>query len=90
MHGGQIIARGLKAQGVNFLFTLCGGHISPILVGAREAGIRVIDCPKRHAGADQRFDRSYRLPERIDFHVTGVTNLCNFLQISPALLPACA
>ncbi|MFW6081682.1 MAG: thiamine pyrophosphate-binding protein [Desulfosalsimonas sp.] len=43
MHGGQIIARGLKAQGVKFLFTLCGGHISPILVGAREAGIRVID-----------------------------------------------
>lgn len=43
MHGGQIIARGLKAQGVKFLFTLCGGHISPILVGARETGIRVID-----------------------------------------------
>lgn len=43
MHGGQIIARGLKAQGVEFLFTLCGGHISPILVGAKEAGIRVID-----------------------------------------------
>ncbi|MBS3731706.1 MAG: hypothetical protein KGY42_02265, partial [Desulfobacterales bacterium] len=43
MHGGQIIARGLKARGVAFIFTLCGGHISPILVGAREAGIRVVD-----------------------------------------------
>ena len=43
MHGGQIIARSLKAQGVEFIFTLCGGHISPILVGARQAGIRVID-----------------------------------------------
>lgn len=43
MHGGQIIAQGLKARGVEFLFTLCGGHISPILVAANEAGIRVID-----------------------------------------------
>ena len=43
MHGGQIIARGLKARGVEFIFTLCGGHISPILVGARQAGIRVVD-----------------------------------------------
>ena len=26
-----------------FLFTLVGGHISPILVAAKRAGIRVID-----------------------------------------------
>lgn len=43
MNGGEIIARVLKAQGVRFLFTLCGGHISPILVGCKQAGIRVID-----------------------------------------------
>ena len=28
---------------MKFLFTLCGGHISPILVGAKARGIRVID-----------------------------------------------
>jgi thiamine pyrophosphate-dependent acetolactate synthase large subunit-like protein len=28
---------------VRFLFTLCGGHISPILVGCKRVGIRVID-----------------------------------------------
>ena len=43
MHGGDLIASVLAAQGVPFLFTLCGGHISPILVGCRQRGIRVID-----------------------------------------------
>jgi acetolactate synthase-1/2/3 large subunit len=43
MHGGDHIAEVLKAQGVQFLFTLCGGHISPILVGCKQRGIRVID-----------------------------------------------
>ncbi|RLI44666.1 thiamine pyrophosphate-binding protein, partial [Candidatus Bathyarchaeota archaeon] len=43
MDGGELIAQVLKKQGVRFLFTLCGGHISPILVGAKKQGIRVID-----------------------------------------------
>jgi acetolactate synthase-like protein len=43
MHGGDLIARVLAAQGTRFLFTLVGGHISPILVGAKRLGIRVID-----------------------------------------------
>jgi len=43
MNGGEYIARVLKSHGVKFLFTLCGGHISPILKGAKDAGIRVID-----------------------------------------------
>src|SRR5258708_28387333 len=43
MHGGDIVAEFLKWQGRPFLFTLCGGHISPILVGCKQRGIRVID-----------------------------------------------
>ncbi len=43
MNGGDLIAEVLKAHGVRFLFTLCGGHISPILVGCKQRGIRVID-----------------------------------------------
>ena len=43
MNGGQRIAQVLQAHGVKFLFTLCGGHISPILKGAKDLGIRVID-----------------------------------------------
>ncbi|HEX6861861.1 MAG TPA: thiamine pyrophosphate-binding protein, partial [Thermoanaerobaculia bacterium] len=43
MNGGDRVASVLQAQGVPFLFTLCGGHISPILVGAKRLGIRVVD-----------------------------------------------
>lgn len=43
MNGGEIIATILEKQGVRFLFTLCGGHISPIFVAAQQRGIRVID-----------------------------------------------
>jgi acetolactate synthase-like protein len=41
--GGAIIGRVLAARGVKQLFTLCGGHISPILVGAEANGIQVVD-----------------------------------------------
>ncbi len=43
MNGGEIIAKTLQLHGVKFLFTLCGGHISPIFVGAENLGIRVVD-----------------------------------------------
>src|SRR4051794_22956605 len=43
MNGGDLIGEVLVRQGVRFLFTLCGGHISPILVGAKKRGIRVVD-----------------------------------------------
>src|SRR5512140_465347 len=43
MHGGDLVAEVLKAHEVPFLFTLCGGHIAPILVGCKQRGIRVID-----------------------------------------------
>lgn len=42
-HGGELVAEVLKAHGVKFVFTLAGGHISPILVAAEKQGIRVID-----------------------------------------------
>jgi acetolactate synthase-1/2/3 large subunit len=41
--GGSIIGRILASRGVKHLFTLCGGHISPILVGAEAHGIQVVD-----------------------------------------------
>ncbi len=43
MNGGDIVAQVLERHGVRFLFTLCGGHISPIVVGAKARGLRVID-----------------------------------------------
>ncbi len=43
-HGGDRIALALRARGVSFIFTLCGGHISPILTGCKAQGLRVVDC----------------------------------------------
>jgi len=43
VHGGDLVGDVLRAQGVEFLFTLCGGHISPVLIGAKARGIRVVD-----------------------------------------------
>ncbi len=43
MHGGERVAAALAAHGVRFVFTLCGGHIAPILTAAKARGIRVID-----------------------------------------------
>jgi len=43
MHGGDRVAAALLAQGVRFVFTLCGGHISPILTASKSRGMRVID-----------------------------------------------
>jgi thiamine pyrophosphate-dependent acetolactate synthase large subunit-like protein len=43
MNGGEIIANVLQKHGVQFMFTLCGGHISPIYVEAEKLGIRIID-----------------------------------------------
>jgi acetolactate synthase-1/2/3 large subunit len=43
LNSGDIIAQVLRECSVKFLFTLCGGHISPILTGAKKEGLRVID-----------------------------------------------
>lgn len=42
-HGGESVAAVLRAHGVKFLFTLVGGHISPLLVACEKLGIRVVD-----------------------------------------------
>ncbi len=42
-HGGDRVAAALAAYGVRWIFTLCGGHISPILVAAKRRGIRIVD-----------------------------------------------
>jgi acetolactate synthase-1/2/3 large subunit len=43
-HGGDVIAAVLARWKVPYVFTLCGGHISPILAGAEDRGLKVIDC----------------------------------------------
>ncbi len=42
-HGGDRVAEALLAHGVRRIFTLCGGHISPILSAAKARGMRIVD-----------------------------------------------
>ena len=41
--GGARLADVLADAGVRTLFTLCGGHISPVLVAAKRRGLAVVD-----------------------------------------------
>src|SRR6202012_186229 len=43
VHAGRLIARRLKASGIDTLFTLSGGHLFSIYDGCRDEGIRLID-----------------------------------------------
>ncbi len=42
-HGGDAVADVIHAHGVRTVFTLIGGHVSPILTAAEARGIRVVD-----------------------------------------------
>src|SRR5665213_329438 len=42
--GGHLVAKALKNEGVDTIFTLCGGHIIDIYDGCVDEGIRIIDC----------------------------------------------
>src|SRR5512142_1376238 len=83
MHGGDLVAEVLKAQGVPFLFTLCGGHIAPILVGSKRCGIRVIDT-RHEATAVFAADAVARLTGRPGVAAVtagpGVTNTITALK----------
>jgi acetolactate synthase-1/2/3 large subunit len=49
--GGRLVARGIKAEGVDAVFTLSGGHVMPIYEGCRLEGIRVVDVRHEQAAA---------------------------------------
>ncbi|MEM9564570.1 MAG: thiamine pyrophosphate-binding protein [Actinomycetota bacterium] len=48
-HGGKLVARVLKAAGVECVFTLSGGHVMGIYDGCLDEGIKVVDV--RHEQA---------------------------------------
>lgn len=43
VHGGRLIAATLAREGIDTLFTLCGGHIAAIYDGCLDEGVRVVD-----------------------------------------------
>ncbi len=94
LHGGELIARALKAQGVNTVYTLCGGHIAPIYEGCLNNNIAIIDFRHEQAAAHAA-DAHARLTHNIGVAVVtagpgvtdAVTGVANAYQArSPMLL----
>lgn len=50
VNGGRLFARQLKAEGVEQIFTICGGQIMPLIYGCRAEGIKVVDVRHENAG----------------------------------------
>ncbi len=49
--GGHLAAKALKNEGVDTIFTLCGGHIIDIYDGCLDEGIRIIDVRHEQVAA---------------------------------------
>ncbi|MEK8173156.1 thiamine pyrophosphate-binding protein [Streptomyces sp. M19] len=49
--GGHLVAKALKAEGVDVIYTLCGGHIIDIYDGCADEGIDVIDVRHEQVAA---------------------------------------
>ncbi|NCF28997.1 MAG: thiamine pyrophosphate-binding protein [Gammaproteobacteria bacterium] len=49
--GGHLVAKALKNEGVDTIFTLCGGHIIDIYDGCVDEGIRVVDVRHEQVAA---------------------------------------
>ena len=77
MHGGDLVASVLHRHNVKWIFTLCGGHISPILTACKEIGIQVISV-RHEVTAVFAADAISRLSGRIGVAVVtagpGLTN----------------
>jgi len=75
--GGWLVARALKREGVEVIFTLCGGHVAPIYEGCLEEGIRILDVRHEQAAAHAA-DAWARLTRRVGVAVVtagpGVTD----------------
>ncbi len=49
--GGHLVAKALKAEGIDVIFTLCGGHIIDIYDGCVDEGIKVLDVRHEQVAA---------------------------------------
>src|SRR5919197_2623747 len=51
IHGGRVVARALRREGVSYVFTLCGGHVMSIYDGCLDEGICIIDVRHEQSAA---------------------------------------
>jgi acetolactate synthase-1/2/3 large subunit len=77
LHGGDLVARQLAAQGVSAIYGLCGGHVAPIFNSCVDNDIAVIDVRHEQA-AGHAADAHARLTRNIGVAVVtagpGVTD----------------
>lgn len=50
-HGGALVAAALRREGLDVVFTLCGGHVMAIYDGCIDEGIRVVDVRHEQTAA---------------------------------------
>lgn len=94
IHGGWLVAKTLKKEGVEVVFTLSGGHIAAIYDGCLREGIRVVDTRHEQAAvhAAEGWAKSTRTPgvalltagPGVTDGITGVANA--YLANSPVLV----
>ena len=94
IHGGWLVAKILKREGVEVVFTLSGGHIAAIFDGCVREGIRVVDTRHEQAAvhAAEGWAKCTRKPgvalltagPGVTDGVTGVANA--YLAGSPVLV----
>jgi len=93
-HGGRLVARTLKAAGVECIFTLSGGHVMGIYDGCIDEGIQVVDVRHEQA-AVHAADAWARLhPGRVGVAVLtagpgvtdGVTGVANAWRANSPIL----
>jgi len=94
LHGGWLVAKMLKREGVEVVFTLSGGHIAGIYDGCLREGIRVVDTRHEQAAvhAAEGWAKTTRKPgvalltagPGVTDGVTGVANA--YLAGSPVLV----
>jgi len=93
-HGGKLAARSLKNAGVGAIFTLTGGHIMPILDGALDEDIPVIDVRHEQAAVHAADAYSRLNPGRMGCAVLtagpgvtdGVTGIANAWRANSPIL----
>src|SRR5512136_733143 len=93
MDGSHLAAHMLPREGIDTVFTLCGGHIMPIYNGLLDEGIRIVDLRHEQAAAHAA-DAYARLTRRAGVAIVtagvgvtdAVTGIANAYQADSPLL----
>jgi len=91
--GGNLVAKALKNEGIDVIFTLCGGHIIDIYDGCLNEGIKIIDVRHEQTAAHAA-DAYWRVTGKPGCAVVtagpgttdAVTGVANALRAESAML----